>query len=110
MEIPFPEMLVDKANRTCKSPQLKECRLLVLYVFPSIVAGRRRVARLGTSRETLIRMIGINKLCCEFATTLGTARSLHRLSLSTWIRPNDAAVLHAGQQLVGGRMSMHLAP
>jgi len=25
----------------------------VLYVFPSIVAGRMRVTRLGTSRETL---------------------------------------------------------
>ena len=69
----------------------------MLYVFPSIVAGRRRVARLGTSRQTLIRMTSINKLCCEFATRLGSARSLHRLSLSTWIRPSDAAVLHAGR-------------
>src|SRR5437763_11719494 len=54
-----------------------------------------RVTRLGTSRETLIRMIGINKLCCEFATRLGTARSLHWASLSTEIRPTDAAVPHA---------------
>src|SRR5207237_5956400 len=77
---------------------IKECRLLVLYVFPSIVAGRRRVARLGTSRQTLIRMMGINKLCCEFATRLGSARSLHWLSLSTWIPASDAAVLHAGRR------------
>ena len=70
----------------------------MLYVFPSIVAGRRRVARLGTSRQTLIRMMGINKLCCEFATRLGSARSLHRPSLSTWIRPGGAPVLHAGRR------------
>ena len=70
----------------------------MLYVFPSIVAGRRRVARLGTSRQTLIRMMGINKPCCEFATTLGTPRGLHRLSLRIRIRAGGAPVLHAGRR------------
>src|SRR5438309_1556992 len=61
-----------------------ECWLLVLSALVATVAGRRFVADLAP-RETVMWTITDNKPCCEFATRLDAAWSLHRPSFSTWI-------------------------
>ena len=65
----------------------------MLYVFAATAARRMLVADLAP-RETVMRTITDNKFCCEFATRLRIARSLHRLSFSTGPAPSDAEVLH----------------